>query len=206
MFILSSVVIWNTASILIALGQPIQVSIKAGEFVKWMLPGTPFLYIYELIRKVAQSRNEVIPMLVATIVCNLVNAVLGYYLVRYTTWGWMGAAFARSIGNMVTVPSVIFGMVMGWGERDESNDNANKNNGSSAGLVNNGWDTQQYLEVDSGRSTHNTNDNSGPKENDKEFLHHLWQGFVLSEALSWRAIIEFLHLGLPGMLQVMFEW
>ncbi|EJK50683.1 hypothetical protein THAOC_30284 [Thalassiosira oceanica] len=39
-----------------------------------------------------------------------------------------------------------------------------------------------------------------------EFLQELWKGFVLRDAISWDALREFFTLGVPGMLQVMFEW
>ena len=51
-----------------------------------------------------------------------------------------------------------------------------------------------------------TDDEEGSDEDDKEFLCHILEGFVLSEALSAKALIEFLALGFPGMLQMMFEW
>jgi hypothetical protein len=49
-------------------------------------------------------------------------------------------------------------------------------------------------------------DQNGSKEDDSDFLRGMWKGFVVSEALSGKAITEFLQLGIPGMLQLMFEW
>lgn len=44
-------------------------------------------------------------------------------------------------------------------------------------------------------------------ETDAEFLRHVYSGFVAwKEALSTKAIVDFMRLGIPGMLQVMFEW
>ena len=39
-----------------------------------------------------------------------------------------------------------------------------------------------------------------------EFLRELRKGFVLRDAVRWDALREFFTLGVPGMLQVMFEW
>ena len=141
------------------------------------------------------------PMLISTVVCNVVNVALGYYLVHYTGWGWMGAAVARSAGNIALVPTVLMGVVMGMGGADESDGHTNlPNNGH-------GWDTQQYLEVDNDSRTKRYGDDEEEKnEDDSKFLHHIWKGFVISEAWSTKAIIEFLSIGIPGMLQVMFEW
>ena len=80
-FVASSVLVLNTARILAALGQPSDISTLAGEFALWMLPGIPFLYVYEVIRKVLQSRNETVPTLVASVVATLINVVFGTYLV-----------------------------------------------------------------------------------------------------------------------------
>ena len=58
------------------------------------------------------------------------------------------------------------------------------------------WKTLRYLEVD----------DTDSEKDDSEFLQHIWEGFVVSETLSSNAIMEFLQIGVPGMLQVMFEW
>ncbi|KAL7532869.1 hypothetical protein ACHAXR_004903 [Thalassiosira sp. AJA248-18] len=195
-FLTSSILIWNTSSILIALGQPIEVSYKAGEFIRWMLLGVPFLYIYEVIRKVFQSRNDAIPLVIAAFVCNMVNIGVGYYLVHCTNWGWIGAAVARSIGNVVMVPAILIGMAMG------SNGGESSKEGRSSDIPQGAdeWSTQHYLETDNGV------DEDESTENESGFLHHLWEGFVISDALNAKALIEFLSLGFPGMLQLMFEW
>ena len=197
MFLFSSVLMWNTSSILIALGQPVAVSYMAGDFIRDLMLGVPFLCIYELIQKVSQSRNETRPMLISTLMCNIINLGLGYYLVNWTNRGWKGAAVAHAVGEFVKVPTVllcmaIIGLGGDSGESDDTSDYSTKCNPQ---------DTQHYLEVDSG-----ADDEDESEEDDIEFLHHIWEGFVISEALSPSAIIEFLRIGVPGMLQVMFEW
>jgi Na+-driven multidrug efflux pump len=195
MFLFSSVLMWNASSILIALGQPVAVSYMAGDFIRYLLLGVPFLCIYELIQKVSQSRNEARPMLISTMMCNIVNLGLGYYLVYWTAWGWKGAAVAHAVGEFVKVPTVLLCMAIGLGDSGKSEDSSDFSTNS------NPQDTQHYLEVDSGAG-----DEDECEEEDIEFLHHIWEGFLVSEALSPSAIIEFLRIGVPGMLQVMFEW
>jgi hypothetical protein len=107
----------------------------------------------------------------------------------------MGAAMSHAVGEFIKVPTVLLCMVIGLGDSGESEDTTDY---STTG---NPQDTQHYLEVDSG-----ANDGDEGDDNDIEFLHHIWQGFVVSEALSPTAILEFLRIGVPGMLQVMFEW
>ncbi|KAL3784693.1 hypothetical protein ACHAW5_002871 [Stephanodiscus triporus] len=154
LFCFVGVVLCNTTSILLLLRQPAAVAHHAGIFVLWMLPGLPFLYAYELLRKLSQARNETVPMIVSAVVCLLVNVGSGYYMVSYTRLGWIGAALARTLGTMTMVPTVFVGMYC----------------------------------------------------TDREFLAHVWSGFRVKEAITKKAITKFLSLGIPGALQLMFEW
>jgi len=213
-FLLVSTILWNAHHALLLLGQPPVVCEMAGTFSRYLLPGIPFCYMYEIIRKVSQSRNEAMPMLFSSMVCNLVNVILGYYLVKYTDMGWIGAAVARSVSNVVLVPGVIFGMAGGMGggtRKKESKAEAggvkmveNVIPGDSRGCYDEIKEDAVLNDV-SGQAV-TDDDGAMIDEDDKEFLHHLWTGFVVSDALSLKAVVEFLELGIPGALQVMFEW
>jgi len=113
---LVGVVLCNTTKVLLLFRQPPEVAHQAGIFVLWMLPGLPFLYAYELLRKLSQARNETVPMIVSAVVCVLVNVGSGYYMVNYTRLGWLGAALARTLGNMSMLPAVYLGMYFTDGE------------------------------------------------------------------------------------------
>ncbi|EJK44870.1 hypothetical protein THAOC_36556 [Thalassiosira oceanica] len=95
--------------------------------------------------------------------------------VRYTHFGWLGAAVARTFTFVISIPVVLLSVRLSMSDRVES-----------AAV--------------------------GKCEGDKkmsdgvEFLQELWKGFVLRDAVSWDALQEFFTLGVPGMLQVMFEW
>lgn len=86
--------------LLLALKQPPTVAEFAGQFSSYMLPGIPFLYLYELLKKVLQAQNVATPMLVVAVLANLINIGLGYYLVYHTSYGFIGAAIARTVGNI----------------------------------------------------------------------------------------------------------
>jgi MATE family multidrug resistance protein len=101
----------NTTNVLLLFRQPPEVARQAGIFALWMLPGLPFLYAYELLRKLSQARNETVPMVVSAVVCVLVNTGSGYYMVNYTRLGWLGAALARTLGNVSMLPAVFLGML-----------------------------------------------------------------------------------------------
>lgn len=86
--------------ILLLLKQPPRVAELAGDFAKCMLPGIPFLYLYELLKKILQAQNIANPMLVVAILSNIVNVAVGYQLVYYSDYGYLGAAIARTVSNI----------------------------------------------------------------------------------------------------------
>jgi MATE family multidrug resistance protein len=151
MLLLVSLILVNTTPILIALGQPIEVSQQAGIFVYYMLPGLPFLYVYELVRKPSQANHQTLPMICAAIVGLLVTCSTGYYMVNYTSLGWVGAALARTLGYIATVPTVCVGM---------------------------------YI-------------------TESQFVVDVYNGMIYKEAVTKAHIITFLHIGIPGMIQMM---
>eukprot|EP00978_Attheya_sp_CCMP212_P013104 scaffold32770_cov37-Attheya_sp.AAC.4 len=95
-----AVVNWYATECLLALGQPVELSHLAGQFTRLLLPGLPFVYGYELVRKVLQAQTIATPMLHVAIASNVLHIALGYYLVYSTSWGWLGAAVARTVCNM----------------------------------------------------------------------------------------------------------
>ena len=225
--ILCCIPMWHASYILIALHQPVEVSLCAGQFIRYLLPGTLFLNIYKLIQKVSQARNESRPMLITAIVTNVVNLCLGYYLVHSTRYGWLGAAIARSVANFVTVPTVLFCMTIGLGGKrgggvgrdDTSLTTSTDGDGGDSFLPltirRASFDHRAtpreemnvvVANVDYNSLSNNNKNDIEEEKDDVEFLHHIWEGFVPREALSPTAIIEFLRIGIPGMLQVMFEW
>ena len=147
-------VLYHTSDALVLFGLSQSLASNAGIFVDYMLPGIPFIYAYEALRKLSQARNETTPMVLAAVLSVLVNAGSGYYLVNYTSLGWLGAAVARTLGNMIMFPIVFIGMYF----------------------------------------------------TDREFLSQVWAGFQVKEAITKQAISKFLNLGVPGMLQLVFEW
>lgn len=124
----------------------------AGDFIRYMIPGYPFIFVYQLIWKVFEARNEALHILISTGVDIFINVVLGYYLVHFTEWGWMGAAIAKTIGNIALVPAIFVCLAML--DRRHLHMNNGRQNGSSCG-------------DEAAESSH------------VDFLRHLWEGFVL---------------------------
>ncbi|POM69585.1 Multidrug/Oligosaccharidyl-lipid/polysaccharide (MOP) Flippase Superfamily [Phytophthora palmivora] len=90
-----------TESILVGLGQDAEVSRFAGQFSRWMLPGVPCLFLYELTRKVLQAQNIMTPLVTIAVVGNVVNIASAYGLAYHTSIGFNGIAIGRSLGNFV---------------------------------------------------------------------------------------------------------
>eukprot|EP00644_Phytophthora_capsici_P015358 jgi/Phyca11/113520/e_gw1.24.332.1 len=82
------------------LGQHAEVTELTRDFSRLMLPGLPFLFLYELVRKLMQSQNIVKPLVVIAVVGNVVNLAAGYGLAYHTSLGFNGLAVARSLGNI----------------------------------------------------------------------------------------------------------
>eukprot|EP00644_Phytophthora_capsici_P008356 jgi/Phyca11/547748/estExt2_Genewise1Plus.C_PHYCAscaffold_260236 len=75
-----------TESILTGLGQNEEVAHLAGQFSRWMLPGVPCLFLYELTRKVLQAQNIMTPLVTIAAIGNVVNVAVGYSLAYHTSW------------------------------------------------------------------------------------------------------------------------
>ncbi|GMF21572.1 unnamed protein product [Phytophthora lilii] len=95
------IVNWYTEACLLMIGQPAQVAMFAGRFSRILLPGIPFMFVYEMLKKVMQAQNVVMPMVYIALISNLVNLVLGVYLTFYTPLGFDGAAIARLLSEVV---------------------------------------------------------------------------------------------------------
>ncbi|CAI5737642.1 unnamed protein product [Hyaloperonospora brassicae] len=92
---------WYTEAILLLIGQPAQVAKFAGRFSRILLAGIPAMYVYEMVKKVMQAQNVVLPMVYIAVISNLVNLLLGVYLTFFTSLGFDGAAIARLLSQVV---------------------------------------------------------------------------------------------------------
>jgi MATE family multidrug resistance protein len=92
---------WHTEALMVLMGQDAEVSRLAQSFSRWMLPGMPFVVLYELVRKVLQAQNIMRPLVAIATIGNVVNIITGYVLTYYTPMGFEGIALSRSLGNLV---------------------------------------------------------------------------------------------------------
>jgi len=145
-----AIAFYYATDVLIALGQPVEVSQLAGEAVWALLPGVPGVFLYELLRKVLQAQNVAAPMFYVCAAANVINVTLGYFLVYHSQYGWLGASIARSVCNLSLVLMLLPYVVLSGHART------------------------------------------------------FWTGWHFREAFE--GIPSFLALGIPGMLQVSFEW
>ncbi|OWZ01303.1 Multidrug/Oligosaccharidyl-lipid/Polysaccharide (MOP) Flippase transporter [Phytophthora megakarya] len=92
---------WYSESFLLFMGQDPEVSRLAQTFSRWTLPGVPFVFLYELVRKVLQAQNIMKPLVTIAAIGNVVNIVSGIWLTYHTSMGFEGIALSRSLGNIV---------------------------------------------------------------------------------------------------------
>jgi len=122
---------WYAEKLLLVLHQDPEIAALAGEFSRLTMIGVPFLFVYELFKKLLQSQNIVHPMAFIAFLGVLVNIIAGYatinllqlshfqcikfnllficryYLTYHTNLGYLGAAYARVLGNMILPISLI---------------------------------------------------------------------------------------------------
>ncbi|RLN94912.1 hypothetical protein BBJ28_00016718 [Nothophytophthora sp. Chile5] len=91
---------WYSERFLLAMGQDPEVSRLAQDFSRWVLLGVPFVFLYELVRKVLQAQNIMKPLVAIAALGNVVNIVTGYVLTYHTSMGFEGIALSRSLGNI----------------------------------------------------------------------------------------------------------
>lgn len=92
---------WHAEYFLLLAGQDPEVARLAGEFSRVTVFGAPFLFIYEMLRKVLQAQNVVRPMVLFALVGTFVNVLGGYVLTYWTSLGFHGAALSRTLGYIV---------------------------------------------------------------------------------------------------------
>ncbi|OQR82462.1 Multidrug/Oligosaccharidyl-lipid/Polysaccharide (MOP) Flippase Superfamily [Achlya hypogyna] len=98
---------WHAESFLILFGQNEAVAALAADFSRITMLGVPFLFIYELLKKLMQAQNIVLPMTFIALVGVAVNIATGYYMTYYTSYGYLGAAMGRVVGNVALPLSIL---------------------------------------------------------------------------------------------------
>lgn len=97
-------VIWfNTTIILTAFGQDREISIEAGTFNCWMIPGLFAYAVLQCINRFLQTQNIVVPMMIGSGVTALFHVFLCWLLVIRFSFGTKGAALANAISNWINV-------------------------------------------------------------------------------------------------------
>uniref|UniRef100_M4BMT0 Multidrug and toxin extrusion protein n=2 Tax=Hyaloperonospora arabidopsidis (strain Emoy2) TaxID=559515 RepID=M4BMT0_HYAAE len=92
---------WHAELFLKWSGQDPEVARLAGEFSRVTVFGVPFLFLYEIARKVLQAQNIVQPMVLFALAGTFINVFGGYMLTYWTPLGFHGAALSKTMGYMV---------------------------------------------------------------------------------------------------------
>ncbi|KAF0700236.1 Aste57867_9245 [Aphanomyces stellatus] len=88
--------------ILLLFGQTDEVSALASNLVLLMVPAMPLFLFYDLLRRVLQSQNIVMPLMGVSAVCVFANLTINYGLMFHTSLGYLGRAVASSIMALLT--------------------------------------------------------------------------------------------------------
>lgn len=90
--------------VLLALGQPADVSASAGEYVRFLLPALPLSVLYDALRRPLLAQGVTRPMLYIAAAGSSVVAATAYVLVGPVAGvGYKGAALAVSVGAATSV-------------------------------------------------------------------------------------------------------
>ncbi|CAK4605058.1 unnamed protein product [Aphanomyces euteiches] len=101
MYIPSLILNFNSEFFLVALGQDATVAELAGSFSKITVFALPGIFLYELLKKVLQAQKIVSPMAYIAVLTNFIYFGLGYYFCYHTELGFLGAAYARTISQLL---------------------------------------------------------------------------------------------------------
>ncbi|KAF5734545.1 hypothetical protein HS088_TW15G00037 [Tripterygium wilfordii] len=100
-------VVANTSSILIALGQDVEISNEAGQYAQFMIPSFSALALIQCFVKFLQMQNIVFPMLIFSGISTLFHILLCWILVIKTGFGNKGASMATSISYWINAVLLI---------------------------------------------------------------------------------------------------
>ncbi|KDO27051.1 hypothetical protein SPRG_07762 [Saprolegnia parasitica CBS 223.65] len=83
-----------SSPVLLALGQPLDVALATQACTRLMALAIPFVFGYEILKRVLQGQNAVRPIVFAFLGANAVNGVVSYAFLYHTSMGYTGCALA----------------------------------------------------------------------------------------------------------------
>ncbi|KAL2558909.1 MATE efflux family protein [Forsythia ovata] len=96
--------IWfYTSIILITLGQDQDISVGAGVFNRWMIPGLFAYGILQCLNRFLQTQNIVVPMMISSGIAALLHIIICWLFVFKIELGIIGAALANAISYWINV-------------------------------------------------------------------------------------------------------
>ncbi|OQR93135.1 hypothetical protein THRCLA_22340, partial [Thraustotheca clavata] len=75
-------------------------SLPTAKYTRCLFVGLHFVHVYELLEKTLLAQNVAFSMIYCNIVCNIVDAIVGYSLIHYYDMGLLGVAIGRTITNI----------------------------------------------------------------------------------------------------------
>ncbi|MCU0618358.1 MAG: MATE family efflux transporter [Gemmatimonadaceae bacterium] len=103
-----ALLLWPTAPLLRAIGQPEEIIAPAARFTRISIAGIPPLLAFIVLRQALQARNRVRPVVLAILVANGVNAALNWLLV----FGHLGLPALGTDGSAIASATARWALVV----------------------------------------------------------------------------------------------
>ncbi len=109
--IFSALVMWPAQTLLTWARQPAEVVPTATSYIHAVIPSLPAFFLFVAFRQTLQAFRRLTPIVVAVILSNVVNAVLGWAMV-FGHWGFsplgaVGAAWATTVSRWLMLVIVV---------------------------------------------------------------------------------------------------
>eukprot|EP00298_Acanthocystis_sp_HF-20_P030442 c95_g1_i1.p1 GENE.c95_g1_i1~~c95_g1_i1.p1 ORF type:complete len:478 (+),score=162.76 c95_g1_i1:37-1470(+) len=90
-----------SSSFLIWFGQEPKLAEMAEEFTTYLIFGLIPLIWYNVLSKYLQAQHILMPLVWVGLLCNIINALLNYFLIYYFSFGLVGASIATSLSRVI---------------------------------------------------------------------------------------------------------
>jgi len=105
LFLPTALLLWPAPAVLAWLGQPADVAPIAGAYARISIPGTLGMFAFTVLRQSLQALHRVRPILIVTLLANLINAFLNWVLIfghlGAPPMGTIGSAWATTISRLI---------------------------------------------------------------------------------------------------------
>lgn len=202
---------WFSGTVLSNLGQDRDTVELAEKYCRILIGGLWPAVIFEVTKKYLQAQGIVLPTMAAAAVGAVTNGILAYEAVYKSSLGLMGAAVAQVVSQWVMAGIGVGYAVWlhlarranaeGYGKLKSRKLSSLQQSKSSASQL-----QQAPVESEAGHHSHSTGLDEQVLDLSPRQMPITWGGLQWTACFSVAGWLEFLGLGLPGMLMSIMEW